>query len=197
MVSKAFAVSTKTIPNSLCSFFACLTVSCIKFRFSEHPAACINPLCLGFMGHALVNLAIKILENNLNTVEAMVIGLQLLMSLSLSTLVDLGIKTDQHSLRAAGIVLVMSRKLKISINREYLGCILTRQPNVIPCGPESEFFLISLIFFSTSFSIIRAVQAVLSASFYEGKDSRPMNNGAIAVPLSAIWQMGDVLLSPH
>lgn len=86
----------------------------------------INPLCLGLMGHARVNLAVRILENNLSTVEAMVIGLQLLMSLSLSGLVDFGIKTVRHSLSASGIVPVMSQRLKMSINREYLGSTLTR-----------------------------------------------------------------------
>lgn len=90
------------------------------------------------------------------------IGLQLLISLRQSDLLDFGIKTVWHSLPMSVIVTDTIQSLKISIIQEFLGSILDRSPNVIPSGPGAEFLVISLMFLAISFSVMRAWRALLS-----------------------------------
>ena len=113
---KALARSMKTTPRGGCSFFAFLIRSCSNFRFSAHPDDLINPLCRGLMGHALVNLAVRILENNLKIVDLVVIGHQLLMSFWCSSKDDFDTNTVQHSFTMSSTIPGTDDRLNNSIN---------------------------------------------------------------------------------
>lgn len=170
MVLKALVVSTNTMPSSQRFFFAHLITTCSSFKFSEHPAAWINPLCLGLMLRSVChyNSGEQPKHRRSNGDRSPVINVKVFIQ---------NWRLQNHnfwqSFSASGIVLVTSQRLKVSVNGEYLGFALTRWPNIIPSSPGAEVLLISLTSFSTSSPVIRAWKTVLSTSLYGRKDSKP------------------------
>lgn len=75
---KAYAMSINATTRCCHSLFTCSMTFLRTIRFSELPGDWINPLCLGFKGHAIARSLVRILEKSLKSIEPIVIGLQFL-----------------------------------------------------------------------------------------------------------------------